>query len=321
MRNNSLDILKFVCAILVIFIHTPQPENIEFLIDPLQRCAVPVFFIVSGYFTFDRTGLNMVLKKRIVSILKIFCWAFFLCIISNTIHYSPAWVVYITIQNIGSFFLYNNIILGEHLWYIHSYLYILIILGVANKYNLHKLLLYATPILIITGLYLGKYHEIITGNSIPLYYSRNFLFTGLPFFIIGVLIKKNETIINQNISGSTAITGFIMFLIAGTIEESVLRLYDNMGDLYISNVFMATAIFILFLKINCKKENALSRMGRQDCLYIYIFHWFFIQEISLLMEKLGYGAFFKYISIIIIPVVTIIFIKILRKAQIIGKFI
>lgn len=321
MRNNSLDILKFVCAILVIFIHTPQIDNIEYIIDPLQRCAVPIFFIISGYFTCERTGLNKILKKRAISILKIFCWAYFLCIISNTIHYSPAWVVYITIQNIGSFFFYNNTILGEHLWYIHSYLYILILIWGANKYNFHKLILYATPILIIAGLFLGKYHEIITGNNIPIYYSRNFLFTGLPFFIIGILIKKSEKIINLYISYSTIIIGIILFLITGAIEEFALGLYDNIGDLYISNVFMSIAIFILFCKTNCENENALSKMGREDCLYIYIFHWFFITEISLLMEKLGYEELFKYTSIIVIPIITIIFIKILRKTQIIGRLI
>lgn len=321
MRNNSFDILKFLCAILVIFIHTPQAESFEHIIDPLQRCAVPIFFIISGYFTFGRTCLNKVLKKRIISILRIFCWAFALYIASHVIHHKSYYVIYIIKPNISSMFLGNNIIPGEHLWYIHAYLYVLIIFWIANKCNLYKLLLYATPILIAAGLYLGKYHETITGSNNPLYYSRNFLFMGIPFFLIGTLIKKNETKINQHISKNTAIIGTIIFLITGIIEEYALGLYDNTGDLYISNVLMAAAIVILFMKINCKEENYISKVGKNDCLYIYIFHVLFINEISLLMTKFGYEALFQNIGIIIIPITTIIFIKILRKVQIIGKLI
>ena len=57
MRNYSLDTLKFVCAIFVIFIHTPQPEIWEIYITPLIRCAVPIFFMISGYFTYGKKDL------------------------------------------------------------------------------------------------------------------------------------------------------------------------------------------------------------------------------------------------------------------------
>ena len=321
MRNNSLDILKFLCAILVIFIHTPQPGNIELLIDPLQRCAVPIFFIISGYFTFERNDLNNVLKNRIVTVLKIFCWAFALYILSHIIHYKSLYVIYIVAQNISSLFFFNNIIPEEHIWYIHAYLYVLIIFLFVNKYNLYKPLLYATPILMVAGLFLGKYHEIITGNNIPIFYSRNFLFTGLPFFFLGYLIKKNEKIINRYISKNTAIVGIFIFLVTGFVEEFAFGIYDNTGDLYISSAFMSTALFILFLKIDYKKENFVSKIGKNDCLYIYIFHIFLLNEISFLMTKLGYEALFQHMSIIIVLITTIIFIKFLRKTQIIGKLI
>ena len=218
-------------------------------------------------------------------------------------------------------FLCNNILHGEHLWYIHAYLYVLIIFWLVNKYNLYKLLLYATPILIIVGLYLGKYHEIITGHNNSLYYSRNFLFTGLPFFTLGVFIKKNEKFINRYISRNIAIAGIIVFLIIGSVEEFTLGLYNKTGDLYISTTFTATAIFTLFLKINCDKENFISKIGRNDCLYVYILHVFFLNETLFLMKLLGHESLLEYISIIIVPIITIFSIRILRKSQIIGKLI
>lgn len=321
MRNNSLDILKFICAILVIFIHTPQPTSIELIIDPLQRCAVPIFFIISGYFTLNRPNLNKVLANRINSIVKILCWALALYLTNHIIHHQSIDIINTIILNIKNLVFCNNILYGEHLWYIHAYLYVLIIFWMTNKYNCLKFLVYITPILIIAGLYLGKYHEMITGNQCPVYYSRNFLFTGLPFYILGILIKKNETLINQRISKNIVIVGAIAFLTMGSIEELAFNLYNKSGDLYISTAFTAVALFIFFLRIKCEKENFITRIGKNDSLYLYILHVFFFNEISFLITELGYEELLQYISIIITPIITIVFIRILRKFQIIGKLI
>lgn len=51
-RLYNIDTLKFLCAILVIFIHvSPTPYHKYFL--PLTRCAVPCFFIISGFLIFS----------------------------------------------------------------------------------------------------------------------------------------------------------------------------------------------------------------------------------------------------------------------------
>lgn len=49
-RLYNIDSLKFLCAFLVVLIHmhTPYQESIM----PLTRCAVPCFFIISGYMYF-----------------------------------------------------------------------------------------------------------------------------------------------------------------------------------------------------------------------------------------------------------------------------
>ena len=45
-RNNGVDILKFLCALLVICIHVSFSEQLLVF----TRVAVPIFFIISGYF-------------------------------------------------------------------------------------------------------------------------------------------------------------------------------------------------------------------------------------------------------------------------------
>lgn len=321
MRNNSLDILKFICALLVILLHTPQPKGFEFYIDPLQRCAVPIFFMISGYFTFKRENLNKVLQKRLVIILKIICWSTLIYLINDIIHTKSLNIIYVIISNYKNLFLYNCTVVSYHLWYLHAYLYVLIIFWIVNKYNLYKLLLYATPILFIAGVYLGKYHGLINGIDMPIQCSRNFLFTGLPYFTLGFLIRKNETHINRHICKNIAIVGLILFLVIGSIEEIAFDLYDNTGDLYISTIFISATLFILFLNINCKEDNFISRIGREDCLYIYILHVIILNEISSIMTKLGYEQLFLHTSIFIVLILTVLLIKTLKKLQIIGKII
>lgn len=47
-RNHSVDILRFVCAFLVILLHISTTYNTY--TEPIARCAVPIFFMLSGYF-------------------------------------------------------------------------------------------------------------------------------------------------------------------------------------------------------------------------------------------------------------------------------
>ena len=52
-RLYNIDSLKLLCAIFVIFIHVSTPYQKYIL--PLTRCAVPCFFIISGYFIYSET--------------------------------------------------------------------------------------------------------------------------------------------------------------------------------------------------------------------------------------------------------------------------
>ena len=62
-RRQNIDILKAVCAFFVITIHCPSiflPRYIE----PVTRMAVPVFFMISGYFYTNSRLPHMVRKVK-----------------------------------------------------------------------------------------------------------------------------------------------------------------------------------------------------------------------------------------------------------------
>lgn len=49
-RYEGLDILKLICAFLVICIHVPTSLRIYENIVVLSRVAVPIFFMITGFF-------------------------------------------------------------------------------------------------------------------------------------------------------------------------------------------------------------------------------------------------------------------------------
>ena len=313
MRNYSLDTLKLICAILVIFIHTPQPEIWKDCITPIIRCAVPIFFMISGYLTYGKNDLNSVIRKRILGQLKIFCWAFVLYLIISsmingvdtfrTLHHQLA---------APGFLLFNAVPCAFHLWYILAYIYVLIIMLFVEKLNLYKPLFYITPILLMFAIIVGTYSEIFLNRVFPIFLSRNFLFTGLPFFSLGMMVKRMKKIPAKWV----VMCSCIFFYITGIFETLHLRCIS--GDLYVSNIFLSVSIFMLFINIKQTKSTPISKIGSEDCLYIFVLHYFF----ALYFERLQCDMpFLSYISAPLVLCLTLLLIAFLRKVKVIGKII
>ena len=68
-KTASFDIAKFICAFLVISIHTYPLLGIHptlnlILVSGIARIAVPLFFVISAYFFFQHTDENYVMKYQ-----------------------------------------------------------------------------------------------------------------------------------------------------------------------------------------------------------------------------------------------------------------
>ena len=311
MRNYSLDSLKFLCAIFVIFIHTPQPEIWEDYITPLIRCAVPIFFMISGYFTYGKKDITHTIHKRIAQLLKIFGIVFIFYFVFSLIANGKDSLKHLSVLFSYNFILLNSVPYSMHLWYISAYIYVLLIILLVERFNLYKWLYFITPILLLSVLTIGKYSEIILGNCFPTNYTRNFLFTGIPFFTLGMIVKKAKQLPNIYISGVAC----IVFYILGYIEVLYVK---NLGDFYASTIFLSLSIFVLFTNIKQVKDNIFSRVGREDSLYIYLLHFIIAAGITQLCNTFSY---LPYFSTLITLLLTLIFIYILRKLKIIGKII
>lgn len=84
------------------------------------------------------------------------------------------------------FILWNFSPLSPHLWYLQALLYVLVIAFIVEHLGLRKLAYLAIPVLLAGSLIKGSYSLFFVGKEdCHIYYARNFLYCGLPFFWLG----------------------------------------------------------------------------------------------------------------------------------------
>lgn len=322
-RLYNIDLLKFFCAVLVIFLHMHTPYQGYIL--PLTRCAVPCFLIVSGYFIFntDEQKFQSNLKRNIGKIFHIFVWstllfAFvkFLFAIKNH-DYS-----FLNLNSFIKFAVFNENPFGFHLWYVGAYLYTLLIVLFLKQYNLVKWFYCAIPVLLLTDLCLGKYSLVLWHKEIPFICVRNFLCVGMPYFGIGMLIKKySETLLGIKYLPMLTSGGGVLFSLTLLAENRLLTALDLNAtrDHYASSTLLAVSLVLFSLSAKQVGKNGLSKLGEKDSLYIYIFHPLFIMFFSTANKYLPYfwQTTYLYWSPVIVLIVTILFGKTLRILHII----
>lgn len=198
--NNRLyfiDALKAICALMVIVIHvdTPYRESL----DPITACAVPCFFMISGFCLWGgREEMQNRLFRAIKKIAYILLW-------SSILYLPLAWFYSYQIKDFSAFSeqaLFDLVVncvhpFACHLWYLVAYLYVLGTLWIFNKFfNLTKFLYACIPLFLL--------------NCLPLSYCQNFVSKALPFVLLGMIIKlllNDKCIIdidNKNCSASLA---------------------------------------------------------------------------------------------------------------------
>lgn len=317
MRNHSIDTLKFVCAALVVVLHVPARWHSYYL--PITRCAVPCFFIISGYFLM---GENM--RKRMWKgcgkMVRIIIYSSFLfaCVNLITHHFNFSSIVPTT-EDLLDFVFLNDNPWGFHLWYLGGYLYVLLICIAIERYNKWHIAYMTVPFLLIIDLVFGKYSLLILHHEFPYIYVRNFLFVGIPYFLIGAYIRQKKiTVMNYR----EIIWGGVIILLFISILEN--RLLVSLGfnarrDHYFSTTPLAILLFMWFLSKKQSSATFFSTIGNKDSLYIYILHPLWITFFSVANPHLPliWNKVYSCIAPLLVLGCTMMMIVFLRRVKII----
>ena len=293
-RNYGLDFLKCICAFMVVCIHTSFPGIVGKAVVPICRIAVPLFFMITGYY-YSNTSIK---KKELKQIGKIFR----LVVLTNIVYFVfsvmqclqsgdslPSFLrSALSIKSILKFVLLNDSPFGVHLWYLGAILYVLLIVFVIERKWDRKCLYPIVPILLLTDLVLGKYSLLLLGRTFPYILVRNFLCVGLPYFLIGDMLfrykirmkSRNTLILSVVFAGVTLAERYLL----GRFELNTTR------DHYIGTTFMAVCVFLSALHYEGGKEskikNAVCFAGSKLSTNIYILHPMFIYVMAVFMKRI-----------------------------------
>lgn len=145
-RNAGVDVLKFICAFMVICIHIPFPQPIGTIITPITRIAVPIFFMITGYFySFINENNRKIKQIKKIAILTVVSYVLYLFYMMFCALFKGQTIIaflrnFINLKTIVKFIFLNESPFSGHLWYMGAILYVLIIIFLIEKrWNIEKL--------------------------------------------------------------------------------------------------------------------------------------------------------------------------------------
>lgn len=224
-----------------------------------------IFFISGRRAEFAR------IKRSFVKVGTILLWSSVLYALFKLITTS----INISYRDIIDFVLFNVNPFGYHLWYLSAYMYVLVIFYICVKEHVVNLLFIVSPLLLLADLILGKYSLLTLGQELNYIYIRNFLFVGIPYFSIGVFIKKRYN--NGNICACKYLFlgGAVLFSLTSLLERYLLENYgiNAIRDHYISTTLLSICLFLLAISFSQMRSCSVwVLLGAKYSLYIYVLH-------------------------------------------------
>ena len=299
----SLYLCKFIMAMMVIMIHSSFlfPKTFYSFALTFCRVAVPMFLMISGFFS-D----SLFVKREVIlwKILKI-------CLISSLF-----WAAYYLIVNGGGyvanrinwtsffdFLLLNTPFFGNHLWYLYAIFLVYLFFPIV------KLLFNAKSVVLVGNWTININYLLIV--SFILFYcsilygiSRSWLFTAIPFFLLGRYLYDNKDFFIIRVSNKFLWGMFV--LCSGLLLFECKYSPFPKSDLYLFNLPLSVSLFLLFIKNpNWGINSVWAKIGNKDTLYIYIFHIVFVSLVKTIFVKSLSQDYLQYMFVVTIPLVVV----------------
>lgn len=273
-KNTTLEVFKLFAAYMVVFIHVLFDGRVGEIIDAVARFAVPLFFLISGYFSYQISTDKI--KMRTKHIFKLFLLT---SIIYNIYHFVDQFLMYgkngaISFLNhrLNPTALIKLILLNDsktdwHVWYLLAILYVYIIYYFATKFHVkEKVIFIVGAVLLVVHMLLDEGSFIIAPNFDSLYV-RNFALSGIPYFSMGLFVRKYIDKFRATPNYVAVITA-----IMGVIFTIVSRYITGKNNLYIGSLFILFSVVVTFVKYPDVKYPRFVMAITSCSTYIYIFH-------------------------------------------------
>lgn len=317
-RSSSLDVLKTICCFMVVFIHANFDNSIGFFLGNgmLCRIAVPLFFMISGYFAYKKdnkkiwSSIMKILKMMIYATIIYFVFELAKCILMKE-SISLLLKSYINIQ----FLVFNMGTISGHLWYIRALIYVYIIYILIKKYKKEKIILPIVFIIYIFDLIICKYSKVIFGSSLPVSIYEpitKYIGTAFVYFSLGYFINKNY-------DGKKRKCFYVYALISLIFNIVEYLFLEHTGfSVHICNwIFtlpLVVSIFMIFaFNLKFSSNNILAIIGSKYSTYIYLYHIFVVNVFDFVFKN--YFQIYMYFRAIIVFFITLFIVMLINKLK------
>lgn len=281
-QNECLNFFKGLACIFVVSLHIRFPyANIDGLVQCIARFAVPLFFMISGYYCFyedERSYINK-LPKKIIHVGKICIVAFafwiivqyVVCLLGSESHNILELTKSIfSLSSIIRLIFLNDDPVISILWFLLALLYCYLVYFICALMRITQIL----PMLIVPCLIMhfcmGNIGSGMLGLTIDVEYYRNAWFMGIPLFMIGHEIRNKQDSIIRKISSNNAMSIMIFGVILSIIEWKIV---GGRQQMYIGSILVSIGI-ILYSVWNSQRKLSgfLAYVGEKCSLYVYVIH-------------------------------------------------
>lgn len=278
-RNNGIDLFRLIGAFFIIILHTSYGNLDIEIIEHLRlsaRWAVPFYFMATGFFLGKKIeNGNLEFRKiqsNLITLLSIF-------IVSS--------VIYMPINATRSKFLYDieNLLTGTffHLWFIGSLIVGYIIIWFIYQIRRSNLLPYISAGLIMLALVCDSYDQFL-GTNID--YSLFRYLLSIPFIYIGIVLSKRTFSSRRSyIWILLAAGGFVLQLVEVNILYDLFD-YSKLDHQFLVGTILTVIPLFIYSTLIDIKESALTKWGKQQSLFIYLYHPLILLLTSMSIKKL-----------------------------------
>ena len=336
---QNLDILKYISAILIMILHLRPFINFSDQLDLafnniITRICVPIFFIITGYFVAkkEKNNENYIKDyiKKTIPLYLVWSLLYVPIILGTIIQYLPIINEYLSKINISLplFIILSMLLLPfailialcytgtyYHLWYFPAIMFSLLILKKwKNKFDIKYLLVISFILLLFgaTETYYGvlplSIKELLSYYYNIFFTTRNFLFFGLFYVVLGYFIGTKEKAYSKYCFAKLIISFFLLVFEAILLHD-INRLNSN---ILLSCVPLTYYLFIsvIYITNNIKLKFQFGNLSK----YYYLIHPMIIFIISLLIKGISNYQYFNILIVLLIThIISVLIIKLKKK--------
>lgn len=309
-RNIFLNFLKGLGCIGVVFIHICFPGKFGIAISQMSQFAVPIFLMISGYFTYSEDSSSARIYKRIrrlciITLVSIILYTLY------TLYFTASWGItrewfspLLSIEQWVQIILFSNldIIMGNHLWFLPAQIIAYFCILLIDRCNSYKVAYISLPFLLVIR---NVISFMFLSYNISWHYRDNFLVEAFTWMLLGHYIASKRHFFNK-LSAKLLISVIAISLLF-SLSFSLFAPKVNFAE--IGNTFYSIALFVLAINNPSKSINHMIEfVGDKLSLYIYVLHIAIGGIVGIIVATLGYleSKYYLWLRPIIVVITSIL---------------